>query len=360
MSSLKLRSLGLGVGLGLLPLVCAAVAGCTTVSQPASHSTGTTAQDSGAITASSSPTKSAAKSTEPRDTELTQLAQGKSLPVTDYQDIRNLDLAKQFASCPTDTVLLRYAESPNFKVQICSKEYDLSLPGYYMGQAKDGSGSLTFKLTDRAAAEQGVYVNGDYRYVIYTDGLHRDGFRPQLQIFGPGTKLLTQEQLLSLYEKDFRPLSDGTPANRVDVTTMVPKIRRTTLPILLPQPFQVGYDGQVYLSADADANRYSVSLAAVPDCGGANACSIGFIGAERVTPHEALPFETIVTLTKGIKGSFKPLTCGASCSPPEIAWIQNGVMYSIQLKGIGSGTDDASVMAELIKIANSAIAAGPR
>ncbi len=288
------------------------------------------------------------------------MAQAAAMPVTDYQDIRKFDLAKLAQPCPPDTVLLRWAESRNYKVQICSKTGDLSLPGYYMGNAKQGNSKLKFKITDQPAAQQGVYQNADYRYVIYTDGLHRDGFRPKLQVYGPKAKLLLEEQLLTLYDKDFRPRPAASTAATVDLVAMLPQLNPTKIPILLPSRFTLTHGRPIALFASADANSYSIALAVSPDCGGANACTVGYIGGERVKPGTELPFATIVPLAKGIKGAFKPLSCGASCSPPEIAWIQHDVMYSIQLKGVSTKTDDASVQAEFVKLANSAIQAGPR
>jgi hypothetical protein len=292
---------------------------------------------------------------------VTTLAQAASLPLTDYQDIRKLDLAKQAQPCPTDTVLLRWAESRSFKVQICSKAGDLSLPGYYMGNAKKGGSKLKFQITDQPAAQQGVYQNADYTYVIYTDGLHRDGFRPKLQVYGPKAKLLLEEQLLALYDKDFRPRpSSLSTAATVDLLSMLPQLKATKIPILLPSRFTLTHNRPIALFASADANSYSIGLAVSPDCGGANACTVGSISGELVKPGTELPFATIVPLANGIEGSFKPLTCGGSCSPPEITWIQNDVQYSIQLKGVTTKTDDASVQAVFVKLANLAIQAGPR
>jgi hypothetical protein len=287
----------------------------------------------------------------------------KKLPVTDYQDIRNFDLNQQFAPCPTDTVLLRFAESTKYKVQICSQEGDLNLPGYYMGHSKNGSGNLKFKIKDKQAAQQGVYKHEDYSYILYTDGLHRDGFRPKLQVFGPKAKLLLEEQLLSLYDKDYRPIKppvDKPVSQTVNLESIVPKLKATKIPILLPKPFKLVYEGQVSVFPSATADSYNVGLATAPDCGGANACTIGNISGQRVKPGELLPYKNIVNLTNGIKGSYKPLTCGASCSPPDIVWIKDNVMYSIQLKGTADRSDDKAVQSAMTAIANSAIQAGSR
>ena len=47
-------------------------------------------------------------------------------------------------------------------------------------------------------------------------------------------------------------------------------------------------------------------------------------------PGRAAPDARKVSLTGGRTGYFKPLTCGASCSPPVIEWSQGGVLYWIQ------------------------------
>ena len=46
-----------------------------------------------------------------------------------------------------------------------------------------------------------------------------------------------------------------------------------------------------------------------------------------------------VTLTKGRKGRYQPLSCGGSCSPPSISWKERGVTYTIQAKVVGDKTD---------------------
>ena len=62
---------------------------------------------------------------------------------------------------------------------------------------------------------------------------------------------------------------------------------------------------------------------------------------------------TNVKLALGMKGYYKALSCGASCSPPSIAWIQKGVRYEIQAKALGGKQ-------AFVAMANSAITAGNR
>jgi hypothetical protein len=54
-----------------------------------------------------------------------------------------------------------------------------------------------------------------------------------------------------------------------------------------------------------------------------------------------------------MKGYYKALSCGASCSPPSIAWIQKGVRYEIQAKALGGKQ-------AFVAMADSAITAGNR
>ena len=90
-----------------------------------------------------------------------------------------------------------------------------------------------------------------------------------------------------------------------------------------------------------------------PECNGANACFAADFRAEK----GGKPFgRGKVTLTKGRKGRFQPLSCGGSCSPPSISWKERGVTYTIQAKVVGEKSDRQL----LTKMANEAIRRGPR
>lgn len=88
-----------------------------------------------------------------------------------------------------------------------------------------------------------------------------------------------------------------------------------------------------------------------PGCQGANACAVArFAGdpSARVTGPRA------VVLVRGIRGRFTPMTCAASCAPPRIAWREDGVTYTLAVRPIGRRH-----RAELVRLANQAIVAGP-
>ncbi|HWS55058.1 MAG TPA: hypothetical protein VN228_13065 [Pyrinomonadaceae bacterium] len=135
------------------------------------------------------------------------------------------------------------------------------------------------------------------------------------------------------------------------------RLRRAGVPVLLPDdlPASVRED-RLYVDGGPSEGGYDVTLALAPDCGGANACTVGSFSAQR---GGALVEELEqVTLAGGVRGSYKGLTCGASCSPAMIEWVADGVLYTIQLKLNAGG--DAGDKRELIKLANSSITAGPR
>jgi hypothetical protein len=143
-------------------------------------------------------------------------------------------------------------------------------------------------------------------------------------------------------------------AKTVDVLDTVggklPSAEKTDMPTLLPSKINLDYDGKVYTSVNARKGEYGISFAGAPDCGGANACFLALFTANRGQP---LGFKKNVTLANGIKGAYKPLSCGGSCSPPSIEWIQKGVHYEIQAKALGGKK-------HFVSMANSAIRHGHR
>jgi hypothetical protein len=129
---------------------------------------------------------------------------------------------------------------------------------------------------------------------------------------------------------------------------------KTSVPILLPDTLPTDV-APLYASGSGHRTHWELSLAGAPDCGGANACFIadfrGKRGGDPVGRGEA-------TLTGGHHGRYQPLSCGASCSPPSIAWKMNGSTYTIQANVVGpKGSTDRQL---LVRMANEAIRRGPR
>jgi hypothetical protein len=124
---------------------------------------------------------------------------------------------------------------------------------------------------------------------------------------------------------------------------------KTPLRVLLPSSFKTD-EPTLFASGDGSRRDYQISVSTVKDCG-ANACSLAFFSAFK---GQKLYGTRKVTLANGRKGRYLPLSCGGSCSPPSVQWIERGVLYEIQM-------DFAkNARAELVRMANSAIKHGPR
>ena len=110
---------------------------------------------------------------------------------------------------------------------------------------------------------------------------------------------------------------------------------------------------RVYPTAGASDGTYDLELGAARGCRGANACYLAnFTG----TKGEKPALGKKVALTGGHTGYWKGITCGASCSPAEIQWLEGDVLYTVATKGVGVKKEKAT----LVKLANEAIKAGPR
>jgi hypothetical protein len=125
--------------------------------------------------------------------------------VTVRSDINSLDTARLIVDCPTDTAPYAYAESSNYRIQICSEEYDPWIPKYYIGRAKEGGTELRLINKNVAEARQLIFRNGDYMYTIYRDGARPDRMNAYLEIYSPDDRKTYAEALLYLYEKSGQP-----------------------------------------------------------------------------------------------------------------------------------------------------------
>ena len=149
----------------------------------------------------------------------------------------------------------------------------------------------------------------------------------------------------------------AAPARTLDLPTLfedvLPKVAaKTEVPVLLPQRYRS--DSETNVAGGHGRRRgYTLSIAAMAGCGGATACFVADFSAQRgEDPH----YTREVSLTGGRTGYFKPLTCGASCSPPAIEWVEDDVLYSIQAH---AGTKRQEKK-RLSRMANSAIRHGAR
>jgi hypothetical protein len=122
--------------------------------------------------------------------------------------------------------------------------------------------------------------------------------------------------------------------------------------VLLPRAMPLDAK-HLYPSGGPLGKRYDLEIGAVKNCGGANAC---FVADFTAAPGRTV-FGRRVTVTGATKAGFTPLSCGASCSPPQIVFIVHGVRYTIQANLNKTAKGDR---ATLIGAAESAISAGPR
>src|SRR5262245_20642037 len=138
----------------------------------------------------------------------------------------------------------------------------------------------------------------------------------------------------------FGALAAPASARVIDVpdalAQAVPDARDAGLVVLFPSRIDLDIDNDTEVFADGVGSKrdgeYSLSLSGAEDCGG-NACFLAEFTGRKGAP---LGYRTTnVKLALGFKGYFKKESCGASCSPASIQWIQKGVRYELQAKALG-------------------------
>jgi hypothetical protein len=127
---------------------------------------------------------------------------------------------------------------------------------------------------------------------------------------------------------------------------------RTEVPILIPDALPSDFRRHFH-DGRANPAGWTFRIGAVRGCRGASACFIAeFRGREGGTPTN----RRSLRLARGRTGWFRPLRCGASCSPPSIQWRERNALFTIRAK---VGTRDTERRL-LVRMANSAIRSGPR
>jgi len=122
-------------------------------------------------------------------------------------------------------------------------------------------------------------------------------------------------------------------------------------PVLLPRSMPLDA-ARLFATGGAQRSGYDLEIGAVKHCGGATAC---FVAAFTATKGGKV-FGRRVTVSGATRAGFVPLSCGASCSPPQIDFLWHGVRYTIQANLKTKQRDRAA----LIAAAQSAISSGPR
>ncbi|MGA3362925.1 MAG: hypothetical protein ABSD82_12945 [Solirubrobacteraceae bacterium] len=139
----------------------------------------------------------------------------------------------------------------------------------------------------------------------------------------------------------------------VDLSTkLAPEIARAEngkVAVLVPSTIRADVAAShLYGSGGATAGGYDIRLADAPGCDDGTAC---FFAEFEGGPQTRLA-GTSVALARGVRGTFAPIRCGASCGPASIQWRERGALYSVQYV-LGS-------RASMIALADSAIDSGPR
>ena len=131
-------------------------------------------------------------------------------------------------------------------------------------------------------------------------------------------------------------------------------VKRTTgVPVLLPRTLLlVERPRAMHVSGQGARRSWVLVVEAVAGCGGANACFVASFEAQR---GKALPLPANVRLAGGVRGAYLASRCGASCAPASLWFVRGGVLHAWQVK-----YPRRPARASLVRMANQALAAGPR
>lgn len=133
-------------------------------------------------------------------------------------------------------------------------------------------------------------------------------------------------------------------------SSILPVVKaKTKVPVRLPAYIPESEEpNPIYaLVETVTPSQYKIMLAFTKDCNGGNACRLGGIFAETITPKNPPVMGKNVSLANGITGYFVDATCGANCSDATLTWEQNSGRYTVAIK--------AGEMTTLVKMANSVL-----
>jgi hypothetical protein len=164
----------------------------------------------------------------------------------------------------------------------------------------------------------------------------------------------------------FRPVLVASQVGRSQgpapvFNSLLPQIKeKTKVPVFLPSglPQPIG-KAKYSVAENLREDEYAISLYYKLGIGDAGFAA-SFAGQDDAKYRaEELQNVKKVKLARGAKGFFRPVSCGGSCAPANLWWMDGGVLYQIQLK-LSPTTSELDQENEIIAVANSAITAGPR
>jgi hypothetical protein len=155
------------------------------------------------------------------------------------------------------------------------------------------------------------------------------------------------------------PVARAATNNAITVYAPIKaSLQNVFIPIALPTTFPLAkMPSSTRIYADIQDNSlsattYIVDLGYTKDCNGGGACGYGEVtgGWTGDTPGVLAPLKggVPITLQGGVKGTFYPFTCGASCGDSLILWHHKGIPYTVSIK--------AGSRSNVLLMANSAIA----
>lgn len=123
--------------------------------------------------------------------------------VTIRDNIRNLPTNRIFRKCPSNSMIIEFAESKSYLVIICSDENDHNLPKYWIERRKNGGSDLIVNASSNTN-EPATYKRGEYSYWIYSDGIHPEKMNAYLQRYNRNTQRGSAEALLFYYNRGYK------------------------------------------------------------------------------------------------------------------------------------------------------------
>lgn len=144
------------------------------------------------------------------------------------------------------------------------------------------------------------------------------------------------------------------------LSSVLPEVKaKSRIPVLLPSklPDPIGKAKHATIGTSADG--YGITLYYELGIGDAGfAASFSAQSEPGYHPWE-LGNVREVKLSHGMRGFFRPVSCGGSCAPAFLMWEEGGVLYQVSLE-LSPTVSEQDQEKTITAVVNSAILAGPR
>ncbi|HEU5350941.1 MAG TPA: hypothetical protein VFU55_05050 [Terracidiphilus sp.] len=150
------------------------------------------------------------------------------------------------------------------------------------------------------------------------------------------------------------------PVPKVFASALSQVKAKSRVAVLLPSKLPAAFARVKYATIQAASpNEYAIDL--YYELGIGDAGFAAFFSGE-AHPDDGLADlgdVTKVKLADGLSGYFRSVSCGGSCAPANLWWMQSGTLYQIQLV-LSPALPESDQEKEIVETANSAIIAGAR